>query len=64
LRKELELVGTVMSNLEWIDFQLNYLEGKHRFYTITAKNIRLLGKKARITELKEQRKKLIDENIH
>lgn len=64
LRKELELVGTVMSNLEWIDFQLNYLEGKHRFFTITAKNIRLLGKKARITELKEQRKKLIDENIH
>ena len=64
LRKELELVGTVMSNLEWIDFQLNYLEGKHRFFTITAKNIRLLGKKARITELKEQRKKLIDENIY
>lgn len=64
LRKELENVGMKMSNLEWIDFQLNYLEGKHRYYTITAKNIRLIGKKARILELKEQRRKIKDEDIH
>jgi class 3 adenylate cyclase/predicted metal-dependent HD superfamily phosphohydrolase len=62
LRKELENVGFKMSNIEWIDFQLSYLEGKHRYYTITAKNIRLIGKKARISELKEQRIKIVDDN--
>ncbi len=64
LRVELENIGMLMSNIEWIDFQLIYLEGKHRYYTITAKNIRLIGKKARILELKEQRRKITDENIH
>lgn len=64
LRNELENIGMIMSNLEWIDFQLNYLEGKHRYFTITAKNIRLIGKKARILELKEQRRKITDENLH
>ncbi len=64
LRKELENVGTTMTDLEWIDFQLKYLEGKHRFYTITAKNIRLIGKKARISELKAIRNKLTHEDIH
>jgi class 3 adenylate cyclase/predicted metal-dependent HD superfamily phosphohydrolase len=54
LRLELENFGKKMSDVIWIQFQLNYLENEHRFYTETAKNIRLHGKKVRITELKNQ----------
>ena len=43
-----------MSELEWIKYQLHYLENVHRYHTETAKNIRLQSKKVRITELKEQ----------
>lgn len=55
LRIELEEQNKGMSNLEWIDFQLNYLENIHVFYTETAKNIRERGKQLRIQELKEQK---------
>lgn len=58
LRKELTNFGHQMTEQEWIEFQLNYMVGNHRFYTDTAKNIRLQGKKARIAELKEQLKTL------
>jgi class 3 adenylate cyclase len=54
LRLEMENFDEFMSDQEWIEFQLKYLEQTHRFYTETAKNIRLQGKKARIAELKEQ----------
>ena len=54
LRVELENFGEIMSDETWINFQLHYLEKKHRFFTETAKNIRLHGKKARIEELKKQ----------
>lgn len=54
LRKEMENFGEVMSDKVWIDFQLNYLEKVHLFFTETAKNIRLQGKKARIAEMKSQ----------
>lgn len=54
LRAELENFGEIMSDETWINFQLDYLEKKHRFFTETAKNIRLHGKKARIEELKKQ----------
>lgn len=54
LRLEMENFDEFMSDQEWIEFQLKYLEHTHRFYTETAKNIRLQGKKARIAELKEQ----------
>lgn len=54
LRAELSNYGHQFSDKEWIEFQLNYMVGNHRFYTDTAKNIRLQGKKARIAELKEQ----------
>lgn len=59
LRSEMENYEIFMSDLEWIDFQLNYLDGKHQFFTETAKNIRLGGKKARILELKQARKELL-----
>lgn len=59
LRQELENVGIVKTNLEWIDFQLNYIENVHQFYTETAKNIRQAGKMVRIQELKKERTELL-----
>ena len=47
-----------MNDLEWVEFQLHYLEKVHRYHTETAKNIRLQSKKVRIAELKEQLKLL------
>lgn len=58
LRVELENYGQSMSEIKWVEFQLNYLEKVHRFYTETAKNIRLQAKKAHIEELKQQLKEL------
>ena len=58
LRIELELHGKKMTDKEWIKFQLNYLEKEHRYYTLTAQNIRGKGKQNRILELKEQLKKI------
>lgn len=58
LRVELENYGQSMTEIEWIEFQLNYLEKVHRFYTETAKNIRLQAKKSHIEELKQQLKEL------
>lgn len=54
LRMEMENFGYGMSEKEWVEFQLNYMVGIHRYYTDTAKNIRLQSKKARISELKQQ----------
>lgn len=54
LRSELEINGTFMSDIEWLEFQLHYLEDVHRYYTDTAKNIRELGKESRVAELKTQ----------
>jgi predicted metal-dependent HD superfamily phosphohydrolase len=54
LRIEMENYGKSMAEKEWIEFQLEYLENTHRYYTETAKNIRVQGKKYRIAELKEQ----------
>lgn len=58
LREELEGQGRKMNDLEWHDFQLNYLENIHVFYTETAHNIRNRGKMMRIQELKTEREKL------
>lgn len=55
LRTEMENMGEFMTDLEWIDFQLSYLDQKHEYYTETARNIREVGKRARIQELKMER---------
>lgn len=55
LREELAIFGTTFHELEWIDFQLNYLEGKHQFLTESAKKLRNLEKTKRIVELKQKR---------
>lgn len=57
LRKELEEMGKKMSDLDWIEFQLNFLH-KHSYYTNTAQNIRGNGKKKRILELEIQKNEL------
>jgi adenylate cyclase len=59
LRIELENYEVYMSDIEWIDFQLKFLEEKHHFFTETANNIRLGGKKARILELHKSRLELV-----
>lgn len=62
LRLEMENMGEFMSDLNWIDFQLEFLENVHEFYTETAKNIRQAGKETRIQSLKQERKKLLELN--
>lgn len=54
LRIELEEQGKTMTDIEWVNFQLNYLENEHVYYTETAQNIRKPGKSRRIAELKNQ----------
>lgn len=54
LRIELGEQGKTMTDIEWVKFQLNYLENEHEYYTETAQNIRNLGKSRRIAELKNQ----------
>lgn len=59
LRSELANFGKHMTDLEWIDFQLNFLEKQHKYYTVTSKNMREKGKLKRIKELKEMRKQYL-----
>jgi adenylate cyclase len=54
LREELVNFNQIFTDNEWIEFQLEYLENTHIFYTETAQNIRLTGKKHRIQELKNE----------
>jgi class 3 adenylate cyclase/predicted metal-dependent HD superfamily phosphohydrolase/CheY-like chemotaxis protein len=61
LRLELENNNQYMNEIQWIEFQLHYLVNIHRFYTETAQNIRLLGKKQRIAELQKELEKLKSE---
>lgn len=61
LRNELEVQGKKMSDIDWIEYQLNYLENIHKFYTETAHNIRNKGKMKRIQELKQKQEDLLSE---
>ena len=56
LRRELDELGHHMNDKEWVEFQLNYLEDTHAYYTQTAINIRQKGKEKRINELKQELK--------
>ncbi len=59
LRTELNIFsGIELSEQSWIEFQLNYLKNSHQYYTETAKNIRNIGKNARIGELTIQLNRL------
>lgn len=59
LREELENHNEIMTDLEWVDFQLDFLINQHEYHTETAKNLRQNGKKSRILELKKEREALI-----
>lgn len=59
LRIEMENMGKTLSDVEWIDFQLNFLENQHRYHTETAQNIRDSGKKIRIQTLKTEKEDLL-----
>ena len=60
LREEMSLHDTHFSDSEWINYQLNFLENEHQFYTESAKNIRFHGKQARIRKLKQKLNLLIE----
>jgi hypothetical protein len=47
-----------MTEEEWLDFQIRFLENDHHYYSITAINIRDRAKKNRLQELKLKRKEL------
>ncbi|MES2589055.1 MAG: adenylate/guanylate cyclase domain-containing protein [Bacteroidota bacterium] len=64
LREEMANYEIYMTDVEWIDFQLDYLEKKHEFYTETAKNIRQGGKKARMLELQKSKIELLDSKLN
>lgn len=54
LRLEMETFGISMPDLEWLNYQLEFLENKHNYYTETVDNLRSKGKEIRIEELKKQ----------
>lgn len=58
LRQEYENEGRVMTDKEWLLFQIHFLENIHVYYTETAKNIRDIGKTARVQELQSTLKRL------
>lgn len=55
LRLELFNFGHEFTEKSWIDFQLDFLENKHQYFTDSAKNIRGMYKDKRILELKKKR---------
>lgn len=59
LRDEMAHFERTFTDIEWIDFQLDFLENKHHYYTDTAINLRQYGKNARIKDLKKRREKLL-----
>lgn len=59
LRNEMKNYGRVLSELEWIDFQLNFLENVHHYFTQTSQNIREKGKQIRIKELKQKKATIV-----
>lgn len=61
LRDEMADFGTTFGDLEWLDFQIDFLESGHVYYTETAQNIRNQGKKARILDLKVRKDLIIAE---
>ena len=52
LRNEMIAFGIDLSEEDWIQMQIKFLGETHRFYTITAMNIRQKGKMNRLAELK------------
>ncbi len=58
LREELKKNGKTFTDYEWYNYQLNYLKNKHKYYTITAYNLRQSGKENKILEIEKTLKNL------
>lgn len=58
LREELATFGQEFTEMEWIDFQVSYLDGRHKYLTESAKKLRNSEKATRVAELKQKRKTL------
>lgn len=58
LRLEMSHFEQSFTDVQWIDYQLDFLENQHVYYTETAKNLRLHGKLARTEDLKKRKHKL------
>jgi adenylate cyclase len=54
LRQELNNYNHQFSDTEWINFQLNFLENKHQYFTKSANQIRGYYKRIRILELRKE----------
>jgi class 3 adenylate cyclase/predicted metal-dependent HD superfamily phosphohydrolase len=63
LREELKIQGQYYTDSEWIQFQLNYLENKHQYFTKSAIQIRGFYKEKRIFELKKKLRLLLENQI-
>ncbi len=59
LRIEFAHFDRSFTDIEWIEYQLDFLENNHSFYTETAQNLRNFGKAARIRDLKKRKDKLL-----
>ena len=53
LRHELQDYGQSLTEEQWLNRQIDYLQSKHQYYTNSALNIRQAGKEKRIEELKK-----------
>lgn len=58
LRKEYSFYGRDFSELEWLDFQLNYLDLKHVYWTDWSRANRSVTKKNNIAVLKRKKKEI------
>ncbi|MCB0478102.1 MAG: response regulator [Crocinitomicaceae bacterium] len=58
LREEMRRHGKLFTDFEWYNFQLNYLQEKHEYYTTTAYNLRQKGKENKILEIQKTLKNL------
>jgi len=64
LRKEMKEFGQEFTDIEWLNYQYNFLTTKHRYYTETAQNIREIGKQSRIKKIKQQIEDIENESVH
>lgn len=61
LRVELAIFERKFSEIDWIDFQLNYLKGRHKYLTESANRLRNSEKQKRIDELIQKRTTLLSQ---
>lgn len=62
LRKELATYDREMTDLEWIDHQLYFLENMHQYFTGLVRDLREEGKLLRIKELRKKKENLLNLN--